>query len=201
MSKRQVSRRQLVGCDNDQEMHSSLHEICRIFESYLTSQTESFLLGSKPTNADFAMYGQMSQWKVDMTPNKILRESYPFTFCWLDFMDDLSGLTVDDGMEFKLTKIAMDLLRVCGSVYLPFLQANDEALKQGMDAFAVDFEVNGKVIRHKQAPFKWQQKCLQVLRRKLENLKGDEGFDELQKILKETGCWDVLSQNLKMAKL
>ena len=36
-------------------MHDSFHEICGIFERYLTSQDDIFLFGQKPTNADFAM--------------------------------------------------------------------------------------------------------------------------------------------------
>eukprot|EP01083_Nonionella_stella_P233372 822293_1 len=127
-TKRQVDRRKVVGCDNDEEIHASFNELCAIFEIFL--KNNHFLFGNVPTNADFAFYGQMRQFAVDMTSNAILRTKYPLIYCWLYMMDDLSGVTNNNKQEFKISDTVMKLLKICGNIYMPFLKANSEALNK-----------------------------------------------------------------------
>eukprot|EP01084_Bolivina_argentea_P117786 209104_1 len=200
--KRMRGRTKLVGCDNDEIIHASFHEICGIFETYLSSQSNIFFFGNNPTNADFAFYGQMYNFRTDMTPDSLLRERYQLLLQWLDQCDDLSGIEYKN--EFKISDIVMDLLKVCGNVYMPFLKANSDAIASGKgkkDMFEVDIVMNGKRYTHKQAPFKWQQRCLMTLRKKLNGLRNDEGFKNLKSILQETNCWEVLNDNSNPSKL
>lgn len=210
--KRQVDRRGLVGCSDDDMIHSSLNEICSIMEKHLTNNY--FLFGNRPTNGDFALYGQLGQFRVDCTSDSILREKYPLLFCWLYKMDDLSGIDIgnDDAMSFKfeLCDAVLELLKICGNVYLPFLQANSNAIMNNKKEFNVNVKINEKEWIHKQNTFKWQARCLKALKKEFETIMSKNessnenqgngkvfGKDDLVKVLKNTNCWYYLNENVK----
>ena len=150
-------------------------------------------------------YGQMNCWRQDVTPNQLLREKYPFTYSWMERMDDLSGIEIDEPQEPDLKRlpfIVMELLKVAGDCYMPFLAANAKALSSREKTFEVEVKVKGKYVKHRQGPFKWQGKCLKTLREKLNSLQGDPHFGELRTILQGTNCWDVLNgSKLMVSKL
>eukprot|EP01084_Bolivina_argentea_P065880 120088_1 len=179
--KRQVERIKIVGCHNQNEINDSFIEICNIFEEFLRDKnTENiFLFGSIPSSADFAFYGQMSQFRVDVTSNKILRDKYPYLICWLYKMDDLSGYySTNKNTEYpQITNIIIKLLTVCGNIYLPFLKANYYALLNKKNTFNVNLLINGKTYNHKQKSFKWQAKCFKTLQDTFNRLKSDIKYD------------------------
>ena len=61
---RQVSRMGMVGCDNPAMVARSLTALASAVEDHLLKGS-FFLLGSSPTIADFALYGQLSQIIID----------------------------------------------------------------------------------------------------------------------------------------
>jgi glutathione S-transferase len=147
-----------------------------------------FLFGSRPSAADFALYGQLTQlMQVEPTSMSIARESAPRVMAWVDAMDDLSGLTVDEaggwsardelGEDFKA------LLSEIGRTYAPFMVANSTALETGQDR--VSCAIDGR--EYWQKPFRYQQKCLGWLREEYAKLEaGDRTF--VDGMLAETGC-------------
>ena len=54
-----------------------------------------FLLGSRPSLADFGLYGQLQILSVDPTPAAEMRARAPDVFCWLMRLDDASGVEGD----------------------------------------------------------------------------------------------------------
>jgi glutathione S-transferase len=185
---RQVSRMALVGCtpDNAPVIEESARTILGLFESHVTDTR--YLFGSRPSLADFGWLGQLSQLATDPTPQEMMRADFPFTYRWLANLDDASGVEgewLSPGADLP-TAVA-GLLRHCGEIYFPFLEANARALESKQSSFALT--LLGKT--YSQGTFKYQVKCLQELRNAYARL--DKAAKEyVDHILSEAGCLDTL---------
>jgi hypothetical protein len=118
---------------------------------------ELFLFGTRPSLADFAWFGQLSQLASDPTPHDLMAEEAPYLMRWLANLDDASGL---DGEWGDPAPAVAELLKLAGQVYLPFLEANASAIAAGEQLFTV--ELLGRPFS--QAVFKYQARCLAELR-------------------------------------
>ena len=187
--RRQVSRMPILGAtpENKPLLEESYHRILAAFEPHVGMT--NYLFGSRPSLADFAWFGQLSEMATDPTPMRILREKAPFTDHWVRRLDDASGI---DGewypRERALGGWVEALLRIAGELYLPFLVANAEAFANGLDR--LEIKVWG--LPYALAPFKYQVKCLQQLRDKFAALDTRDRA-ALQPILERTGCWEPLA--------
>jgi hypothetical protein len=76
------------------------------------------------------------------------------------------------------------LLGIAGELYLPFLVANAKAFAKGMDRL----EINVWGLSYALSPFKFQVKCLGLLRDKFAALDA-EHQTALKPVLERTGCW------------
>ena len=76
----------------------------------------------------------------------------------------------------------------CGATYLPFLAANFRALQEGQEEVALS--IQGRP--YAQAPFRYQAKCYDALRKKLAALTPDVR-KLLDPVLEETGCLSYLA--------
>ena len=114
-------------------------------------------------------------------------ERAPKAINWVDRVDDLSWLPVDgdDGWASldALPSATTKLLHEIGATYAPFLVANAKALMSGADE--VSCEITGGTYR--QAPFKYQGKCLQWLREAYAAL-SDTDRERVDGVLAGTGC-------------
>jgi hypothetical protein len=79
------------------------------------------------------------------------------------------------------------LLAFAGEVYFPFLLANARAVRSGDETFA--FTVGGQ--GYAQGAFKYQQKCLEELRRAFVALPA-ESRERISGLLDRTGCLEPL---------
>ncbi|MEW5684036.1 MAG: glutathione S-transferase N-terminal domain-containing protein [Pseudomonadota bacterium] len=159
---RQVGRMALVGCTpgNAPLIEETGRTLAAIFEAQVLDSF--YLFGSRPSLAEFAWYGQFSQLIVDPTPNDLLREIAPFTVRWLMHLDDASGVEGEwRSADAPLAPAVEALLAFAGEIYLPFLEANAEAVTAGREMFTV--ELAGRP--YTQAAFKYQARCLDGLRR------------------------------------
>jgi hypothetical protein len=148
-----------------------------------------FLFGSRPSLADFGLFGQLQILSVDPTPMAEMRERAPDVYCWLLRLDDASGVEGDWlDPRSPLPETLTALLRHCGETYLPFLAANTRALQEGRDEVALD--ILGRP--YAQAPFRYQGKCHDALRKKLAALPG-EVRRRLDPVLEQTGCLRYLA--------
>ena len=87
-----------------------------------------------------------------------MRAETPYLYRWLDLADDASGVDGDWSDEISIpVKV---LLAVAGNTYLPFLQANLDALDAGEKTFSLSIEDG----RYEQGTFGYQAKCLKALR-------------------------------------
>ncbi|HEU0083303.1 MAG TPA: glutathione S-transferase N-terminal domain-containing protein [Bradyrhizobium sp.] len=185
---RQISRMTILGAtaQNKPLLEESYRRILAAFEPHVGMTR--YLFGSRPSLADFAWFGQLSEMATDPTPMRIMRERAPFTEHWVRRLDDASGV---EGKwcprQQALSGMAEALLGIAGELYLPFLVANAAAFAQGMERL----EINVWGLPYVLSPFKYQVKCLETIRGKFAALDAEHRA-ALRPVLERTGCWQHL---------
>ena len=186
---RQVGRMALVGstAENRPTIEKSYLRVLDTLEKGLSAQ--AFLFGSRPSLADFALFGQLWTLSVDPTPAAIMRERAPGVLTWLLRIDDASGIEGEWGAaDAPLPAMVRDLLQLCGDTYLPFLAANAQATAEGRESVSVT--LRGRP--YEQATFRYQAKCYDALRHRFAKL-GASHRAGLEPLLEETGCLSYLA--------
>lgn len=183
---RQIGRLALVGCTEANQ--PLIEETCRRTLAALEAHVVNgwCFFGDRPSRAEFALYGQLSQLIVDPTPNELLRSTAPYTARWIMHVDDLGGIEGEWSVK-AVSKGVEALLMLAGEVYLPFLVANAEAFERGAETMS--FTVLGET--YSQAVFRYQAKCLQVLRGAYAALNG-AARERIDPILETSGCLQFL---------
>jgi glutathione S-transferase len=186
---RQVSRMTILGATeaNRPLIEESYRRMLDAFEPHVGMRR--YLFGSRPSLADFAWYGQLSELATDPTPMRILRERAPMLDHWVRRLDDASGVDGDwDTLEAALAGAAGRLLELVGELYLPFLVANAQAWFEGapqlrLSVWGLDCTLT---------PFRFQVKCLERLRERYAAL--DAGTRaRLDPVLADAGCLATLA--------
>ncbi len=185
---RQVGRRALVGSTDDNQpiIEGSYERLLDLLQEHLSGAP--FLFGDRPGRADVALFGQLTPltwW--DPTPTAIAVARAPRVVNWIQRVDDLGWWEVDGDEGWlgpdDLPDTVHRLLAEAGSTYAPFMLANDAALATGADE--VVCEIRGA--EYRQAPFKYQAKCLRWIRDEYAAL--DDGARRtVDQLLAGTGC-------------
>lgn len=185
---RQVGRMALVGCtpQNAPVIEESARRVFALLDAHVTET--AYLFGGRPSLADFAWMGQLSQLAIDPTPYDLMRERAPYLMRWLQNLDDLSGV---EGAwadpTAPLPEAVTGLLALMGEVYLPFLEANAAALAGGAQTF--ELELYGRP--YSQGTFKYQLKCLAELRAAYAGL-SQAARASVDPVLEAASCLHVL---------
>lgn len=186
---RQVGRMAIVGCTeaNFPLIESSTRAVLAALEAHVVDR--HCLFGTRPSLAEFSLYGQLSQLGVDPTPEAMMRADFPYAFRWLLHIDDMSGVDGEwDAEDAPLAPVIAALLRTVGEVYFPFLLANAAAIDAGEASFA--FESAG--LPYTQGTFKYQVKCLADLRARFAALP-DAARRGIEPLLEATSCLPALT--------
>ena len=169
-SERQISRLGFVGSNpvTGPVIEAGYRRFLAAFEDHLRHLP--YLFGARPSAADFALYGQLTQLAAfDPTPMALTLKTAPRVHGWTGMLEDLSGLepTEADWITAEtLPDTLITLLTEIGRVYPPVMLANAKALMSGADK--VEAVVDGQPWT--QAPFPYQGKCLKWLREAREAL-------------------------------
>ena len=157
---RQVGRMPLVGCtpENAPIIEAGYHHILALLDADVGQY--KYLFGTRPSIADFGLYGQLRTLSIDPTPMSIMRKEAQRSESWLRQLDDASGIEGDWYGVGDLPPMTKGMIAYCGEVYLPFLAANAAAVESGEETFSVELE--GKL--YSQVVFKYQVKCLDELK-------------------------------------
>ncbi len=185
---RQVGRMAIVGCtrENFPLIEDSTRRVMQALESHVVN--EHWLFGSRPSLAEFSIYGQFSQLGVDPTAQAMMRADFPYTHRWLLHVDDASGIEGEwDTPDVPLKPVVQQLLAEVGRVYVPFLLANAAASEAGEKTFRI--EVGG--MSYEQGTFKYQLKCLANLRSRYAALSADVR-DRINPVLSDSNCLEFL---------
>ncbi len=184
---RQRSRMGFVcGEGNDAALAASYLDLLKILDVY--AGNTRYLFGSRPSLADFALYGQLSQLAVDPLPQSLMREHGPRVEHWVRGLEDASG--IEGGWNAALAGAAETrkaLLRLAAHSYLPFMVANAAAADAGRESFEIT--VCGHAYRR--APFGYQAKCYREIQQRWRELT-PEVRASLQPLLTDTGCLQYL---------
>ncbi len=181
---RQVGRMGIVGCTeaNFPLIEASTRAVLAALEAHVTDR--HCLFGTRPSLAEFGLYGQISQLGVDPTPETMMRKDYPYTLRWLLHIDDMSGIDGEwDALDAPPSPVVTTLLGIIGELYFPFLIANATALAAGADTFSLTAMGHD----YTQGTFKYQAKCLADLRARFAALPAGARAS-VEPLLAETGC-------------
>ena len=193
VTERQVNRLYVVGSNDitGPIIEDSYRRLIRILDQLV--QQQGYCLGSRPSSADFAIYGQFTQLAtVEPTPMAILMAESARIRSWIYRLEDLSGLEVaeSDWLTPEQAKSSLDsLLREIGSTYVPVMLANAAAINNSEEVF--ETEVCGS--RWWQPKFNYQARCLQTLRQTYFRL-DDEHRTTVDSIIEGTGCERLLER-------
>ncbi len=187
---RQVERMKLVGCSG---LNTALIEKTyqRVLDAVNLMPGESpFLFGTRPSLGDFGWFGALFTCFRDPTPAAIMREHSHACCRWIQVMDEASGVDGEWHSETgnELPAATRELIKLACEVYLPFLNANAQALENGEKTFEV--EILGHT--HQQGTFPYQAKCFRRLSQMFKSLTGQERSDA-EDILKEFGGLEYLT--------
>jgi glutathione S-transferase len=152
-------------------------------------ETRSFLLGQRPTLADFGFFASMFRhFGLDPTPAAIMLERSPAVWAWLGRV--WHGQAVPRTGEL-LGGVPSDwgpLLDEVGSAYLPYLVANARAWQENRPRFDVDIQG----VPYRELPTsRYRVWCLERLRTHLEALP-PEAANQARTLLEIHGCWEPL---------
>jgi glutathione S-transferase len=157
---RQIGRMPIVGCtkENAPIIEAGFHHILALLNADVGQY--KYLFGTRPSIADFGLYGQLRTLSIDPTPMSIMRNEAQRAESWLRQLDDASGIEGDWVAVGELPPMTKGLVTYCAEVYLPFLATNAAAIENGEETFSVELE--GKP--YSQGVFKYQVKCLGELK-------------------------------------
>jgi len=186
-TKRQIDRLYVVGSNETTApiIEAAYVRFIEILDRLLAQK--GYVLGARPSAADFAVFGQMTQLGiVEPTSAKITRDVSARVRAWLDRMEDLSGLSPKDDDWFEVSNIKEalgPLLSEIGRTYTPVMLANAKAVMAGEKTF--DTTVDGA--QWTQPTFKYQAKTLGWIREAYFDLKSKDQ-NQVDEILRWIGC-------------
>ena len=184
---RQRGRRELVGCGPANAALLEAHFIEWLAAMEMLGGPASYLFGGRPSLADFALYGQLSQLVLDPWPLSVVRARAPLVENWVARLADASGCEGAWSEAWLESPAVRALLAMVGRVYLPFLVANARAVEAG-DTI-VSIEIDGH--RYAQPAFRYQLKCWREVLARWRAL--DPGSrSRLEPLLKARGCLATL---------
>lgn len=192
-SRRQIDRLHVVGSNavTAPTIEASYMRLLACLDGLI--QRQGYVLGARPSSADFAIFGQLSQLAIiEPTSAKLANDAAPRVRAWLDRVEDLSGLDPEESDWLDRDKIAQaltPLLAEIGRVYAPFLLANAAATKAGAEYF--EAEIDGR--RWTQPVFGYQAKCLQWIQDAFATLSAEDR-DLARTILAAADCAMMLDE-------
>lgn len=167
---------------------NTLERLQRIFE------TQPFLLGGKPSLADFGFFASMFRhFSLDPTPSLIMQQRAPAVYEWVARVWNArhSQMRGEWAAPGSLPEAWSPILKDIGEAYLPYLHANAAAWKSGCKRF--DFECQGAHYRNLPT-VQYRVWCREQLRRHFESLPA-AARQAVEATLHAHGCLEPLQRD------
>ncbi len=147
----------------------------------------SFLFGKRPSSADYAIYGQLTQLiGFDPTSRSIACDRSPRVISWLDLMEDMSGLEPKEtdwlSLENALGNLG-SIFHEIGRVYIPALLANAQGIASKAESW--ETQIDGAIWEQKCFPY--QAKCFKWINDEF-NALNENDQSIVSSFLSKTGC-------------
>jgi len=190
-SKRQIDRLPVIGSNpiTAPLMEAGYLRLLGLLDAHFSHH--AFLMGARPGASDFALYGQLSQLALfDPTSMGLAVQHAPRTFAWTGWVEDLSGLEVQDDAWLDAAHLPaslMDLLAELAQGYVPVMLANARALLRGEKQLSAELPQG----RWEQGTVNYQGKCLRWLREEFAALDAAEQA-QADAILQLAGIKDLI---------
>lgn len=154
-------------------------------------QSRPFVLGDRPTLADFGFFASMFRhFSQDPTASDIMRERAPGVFEWQARLWNARASRISGQELSEVPEDLSSMLEDAGSGYLPYLNANALAWRQGLDRFDPVIQD----VQYRSVPVsQYRVWCLEELQRRLAEVP-DSSKEELQLTLTARGCWAPLNE-------
>ena len=148
-----------------------------------------FLLGDRPTLADIGFSGPFFRhFALDPIPLQLLRHTAPHTLEWVMRLWNSSPASARGSLVDGVPDDIRALLTHTARGYLPYLNANVDAVRRGDSRFTATFDgVTYQGARSSQ----YRVWCLDELRRHYRELEQSDSA-KLEPLLRETGVWGPL---------
>ena len=148
-----------------------------------------FLLGERPTLADFGFMGPMFRhFSHDPTPADIMRTRAPAVWAWVARCWNAGARVAANALAVGIPEDWKPLLAEVGATHLQHLDANARAWKAGQRCFEV--EIQGVCYRDLPTS-QYRVGCLENLRAHFETLP-EAHRAEARALLAGQGCWEPL---------
>lgn len=191
LERQRAQRARMVQAD-----HASTHalrlmvyeQVMAVIEAMLSERL--FLFGSRPSLADFGLFGQLSQCAIDPSAAAMMRGQAPRCFQWVQMLDDASGIDGDwmAPLQPGQPDAALSrLLDVVGTVYLPYLVGNAQAVTRGERQ--LEMMIAGQAWSSHASAYK--RNCLTWLRRAVAAFEGTDR-QRLKDLLEPHQAWAAL---------
>jgi glutathione S-transferase len=160
-------------------IEASFKRTLEILNAHLAARP--YVLGGRPSLADFGLWGQFYELATDPTPGAIMRASAPNVMAWVARMLAPKAEGPFESWATLSVGLMPLLSEEVGGRFLPWSSANAAAIEKGEKSFT--FDLDGKP--WSQEPQKYHARSLTEIRRKYAAAKGAPGLDE---VLAEAGC-------------
>jgi glutathione S-transferase len=161
------------------QIESSFKDFLELLEAHLANR--EFLFGSRPSFADFGLWGQLYNCNRDPTPHQIMELRAPRTLAWVDRMLDPPNTGEYESWGDLKPSLQPILADQVGRLFLPWSAANQNAIEAGGAEFSVPL-TNGTWT---QRPQKYHARSLHALRDKYALTQPNP---ELNALLEDTDC-------------
>ncbi len=188
----QISRLWVVGSNEKTAsiIESSYKRFLALLEEHFSGS--SFLLGSRPSSADFSIFGQLTQLVgFDPTSRDFAKTISPRTSAWVDIVEDLSGLDENNINWFSLDDLPKSVSKIfheVGKGYTQTMLANYKAFKNADSTWKIN--LGDKAWEQKTFPY--QAKCLDWIKQEFELL-SNQDQTRVYNFLSGTGCEELIA--------
>jgi glutathione S-transferase len=174
--------------ENRAAVESSYHHALTTLETIFANR--DFILGDRPTQADFGFMGPMFRhFFCDPDPARLMRDTAPGVHEWVARMWNMKPQRFTSAAQIEaIPGDLSDLLEPAVSVYLPYLLANQRAVMAGQDQLS--YEALGAGWIEPAKPYRlW---CLDQLRRNYHAL-DEAARAQVAAALEDAKAMDILA--------
>ena len=167
-------------------IEESFKNLIELLDKHL--EARPYIFGSKPSIADFALWGHIYNANNDVTARELIQKHVPKLNNWIERMEDPKEMgDFETWHDLKPTLLPL-IKEEVAETFLPWVMANNEAVKNNKDK--VSITLKGRPFEHKVTSVqKFHAKSFSLL---MEHYKSISRDQELEEMLVETGVKEHL---------